>query len=232
MRWFWLDRFTEFVSGSHATAVKCVSLSEDYLQDHLPDYPIMPNSLVAEGMAQCGGLLVSEVYQFSELVVLAKFARCSVRRRSPAGRHDSLPGRHRTSQGFRRVGRRHGRHRRPPVFRGRYLFRPLRSRIHRANEGPRPVRPGRPPLVALRRRRVRHRYSPRRHPPPRRRLPPLFPDQYRVNLPRRHGEHREKNSIVKCKSKNDKLPMSHFAFFNLQFLLRALRVSVVNPCLD
>ena len=23
MRWFWLDRFTEFVSGSHATAVKC-----------------------------------------------------------------------------------------------------------------------------------------------------------------------------------------------------------------
>ena len=78
MRWFWLDRFTEFVSGSHATAVKCVSLSEDHLRDHLPDYPIMPNSLVAEGMAQCGGLLVSEVYQFSELVVLAKFARFSV----------------------------------------------------------------------------------------------------------------------------------------------------------
>src|SRR4051812_15323000 len=77
MRWFWLDRFTEFVSGSHATAVKCVSLSEDHLLEHLPYYPIMPNSLVAEGMAQCGGLLVSEVYKFSELVVLAKFSRCS-----------------------------------------------------------------------------------------------------------------------------------------------------------
>jgi 3-hydroxyacyl-[acyl-carrier-protein] dehydratase len=76
MRWFWLDRFTEFVSGSHATAVKCVSLSEDYLHDHWPYYPLMPNSLVAEGMAQCGGLLVSEVYRFHELVVLAKFARC------------------------------------------------------------------------------------------------------------------------------------------------------------
>lgn len=78
MRWFWLDRFTEFVAGSHATAVKCVSLSEDHLQDHWPDFPIMPNSLVAEGMAQCGGLLVSEIYQFSELVVLAKFAKFSV----------------------------------------------------------------------------------------------------------------------------------------------------------
>ena len=77
MRWFWLDRFTEFVSGSHATAVKCVSLSEDYLHDHWPYYPLMPNSLVAEGMAQCSGLLVSEVYRFRELVVLAKFARCT-----------------------------------------------------------------------------------------------------------------------------------------------------------
>lgn len=76
MRWFWLDRFTEFVSGSHASAVKCVSLSEDHLHDHWPHYPLMPNTLVAEGMAQCGGLLVSEVYKFSELVVLAKFGRC------------------------------------------------------------------------------------------------------------------------------------------------------------
>ena len=52
MRWFWLDRFTEFVSGSQATAVKGVSLSEDHLHDHWPSYPVMPNSLVAEGMAQ------------------------------------------------------------------------------------------------------------------------------------------------------------------------------------
>lgn len=77
MRWFWLDRFTEFVSGSHATALKCVSLSEDHLREHFPGYPLMPNTLVAEGMAQCGGLLVSEIYQFSELVVLAKFAKCT-----------------------------------------------------------------------------------------------------------------------------------------------------------
>jgi 3-hydroxyacyl-[acyl-carrier-protein] dehydratase len=76
MRWFWLDRFTEFVSESHATAMKCVSLSEDYIHEHWPGYPVMPNSLVAEGMAQTSGLLVSEAYKFSELVVLAKFAHC------------------------------------------------------------------------------------------------------------------------------------------------------------
>jgi 3-hydroxyacyl-[acyl-carrier-protein] dehydratase len=77
MRWFWLDRFTEFVSGTRATGVKAVSLSEEHLHDHWPGYPVMPNSLIAEGMAQTSGLLVSEVYKFSELVVLAKFARCA-----------------------------------------------------------------------------------------------------------------------------------------------------------
>ena len=75
MRWFWIDRFTEFVSGSHAVAVKGVSLSEDHLHDHMVGYPIMPNSLVVEGMAQAGGLLVSEHYGFSELVVLGKLAK-------------------------------------------------------------------------------------------------------------------------------------------------------------
>jgi 3-hydroxyacyl-[acyl-carrier-protein] dehydratase len=77
MRWFWFDRFTEFVSGTRATALKSVTLSEDYLHDHWESFPLMPNTLIAEGMAQTGGLLVSEVYRFSELVVLAKFAKCT-----------------------------------------------------------------------------------------------------------------------------------------------------------
>lgn len=75
MRWFWIDRFTEFVSGSHAVAVKGVTLAEDHLHDHMAGYPIMPNSLVVEGMAQAGGLLVSERYDFGELVVLGKLAK-------------------------------------------------------------------------------------------------------------------------------------------------------------
>ncbi len=75
MRWFWLDRFTQFTAGTQATAVKSVTLSEEHLHDHWPYYPVMPNTLIAEGMAQAGGLLVSEIYRFSELVVLAKFSK-------------------------------------------------------------------------------------------------------------------------------------------------------------
>ena len=75
MRWFWIDRFTEFVCGSHAVAVKSVSLAEEHMHDHMIGYPLMPNSLVTEGIAQAGGLLVSEQYNFAELVVLAKLAK-------------------------------------------------------------------------------------------------------------------------------------------------------------
>lgn len=72
MRWIWIDRFTEFSSGVHATAVKCISMAEDHLHDHFPGYPVMPASLMIEGMAQTGGILLGESLKFSTVVVLAK----------------------------------------------------------------------------------------------------------------------------------------------------------------
>lgn len=75
MRWFWVDRFSEFVGSSHAVGHKGVALSDDFMHDHWDAYPIMPHTLMAEGMAQTGGLLVSELYDFKELVVLAKFSK-------------------------------------------------------------------------------------------------------------------------------------------------------------
>ncbi|MBN2581362.1 MAG: beta-hydroxyacyl-ACP dehydratase [Pirellulales bacterium] len=72
MRWYWIDRFLEFESGRYAKAIKCISLAEEHLHDHFASYPMMPNSLVIEGMAQTGGLLVCEHNQFAEKVILAK----------------------------------------------------------------------------------------------------------------------------------------------------------------
>jgi 3-hydroxyacyl-[acyl-carrier-protein] dehydratase len=75
MRWFWIDRMTEFESGRRATAIKNVSLAEDHIHDHFPGGPYMPNSLVTEGLAQTGGLLVGETTGFEARVVLAKVSR-------------------------------------------------------------------------------------------------------------------------------------------------------------
>ncbi|MFH1746938.1 MAG: 3-hydroxyacyl-ACP dehydratase FabZ family protein [Planctomycetota bacterium] len=75
MRWIWIDRFEEFESGKRAVAVKNVTLAEDHLHDHFPGFPIMPASLMIEGMAQTAGILVGEARQFAEKVILAKVKR-------------------------------------------------------------------------------------------------------------------------------------------------------------
>ena len=75
MRWYWIDRFIEFESGKQAKAIKVISLAEDHMRDHFPSYPVMPKTLMIEGMAQTGGLLVGEHGSFREKVVLAKIAK-------------------------------------------------------------------------------------------------------------------------------------------------------------
>ena len=72
MRWIWIDRFLMFESGKSAQAIKNLSLAEDHFREHFPGYPVMPASLILEGLAQTGGILVGEANQFQEKVVLAK----------------------------------------------------------------------------------------------------------------------------------------------------------------
>ncbi len=72
MRWFWIDRFTEFVSGQHSVAVKCVTLADEVLDDYAPGRPYFPSSMIIEGMAQAGGLMIDQLSGFSGRVVLAK----------------------------------------------------------------------------------------------------------------------------------------------------------------
>ena len=75
MRWIWIDKFLEFRSGQFARAIKNLTLAEEHLHDHFPGYPVMPASLIIEGLAQTGGILVGEAGGFAEKVVLAKIPR-------------------------------------------------------------------------------------------------------------------------------------------------------------
>jgi 3-hydroxyacyl-[acyl-carrier-protein] dehydratase len=72
MRWIWIDKFIEFKSGESAVAVKNVTLAEEHLHDHFPGFPVMPECLIIEGMAQTAGILVGEARKFEEKVILAK----------------------------------------------------------------------------------------------------------------------------------------------------------------
>ena len=91
MRWFWIDRFEEFVSGSHAVAVKSVSLSEDPVDEYSPGRPYFPASLIVEGLAQTGGLLIAQSSDFRSRVVLAAaLSQQQLAYRAPRESRDSL----------------------------------------------------------------------------------------------------------------------------------------------
>ena len=78
MRWIWIDRFEEFSPGVSAVAVKNVSLAEEHLHDHWEDFPVMPVSLMIEGMAQTSGILVGQARDFQEKVILAKISKVEI----------------------------------------------------------------------------------------------------------------------------------------------------------
>jgi len=75
MRWMWIDRVLVLEREHRAVAVKNVSLAEDHLHDHFPQMPVMPVSLMIEGMAQTAGILVGHARDFSEKVILAKIGK-------------------------------------------------------------------------------------------------------------------------------------------------------------
>ena len=72
MRWFWIDRFTKFVAGDSAEAVKSISLSEEAVDEYAPGRTFLPAALIVEGLAQTGGLLLGQISDFKDRVVLAK----------------------------------------------------------------------------------------------------------------------------------------------------------------
>lgn len=80
MRWIWIDKFEKFEVNVCAVAIKNVSLAEEHLHDHFPGFPVMPASLMIEGMAQTAGILVGAARNFQEKVILAKIGRASFSR--------------------------------------------------------------------------------------------------------------------------------------------------------
>jgi len=75
MRYSLIDRITELAPGEQIRAVKNVSLTEEYLQDHFPKFPVLPGVFMLEALTQASAWLVRVTDDFAHSMVTLKEAR-------------------------------------------------------------------------------------------------------------------------------------------------------------
>lgn len=69
MRFTLIDRITDLEPGESITAVKSLTMAEEYLQDHFPLFPVMPGVLMLEALYQASAWLVRETDNFAHSMV-------------------------------------------------------------------------------------------------------------------------------------------------------------------
>lgn len=72
MRFSLVDRILELEKGKSITAVKNLSLAEEYLQDHFPGFAVMPGVLMVESIVQAGAWLMRYTNDFQYSTILLK----------------------------------------------------------------------------------------------------------------------------------------------------------------
>ena len=75
MRFILIDRIVSLQAGRSLTAVKSVSLAEEYLADHFPAFPVLPGVLMLQGLVESASWLVRATEGFAHSMVLLAEAR-------------------------------------------------------------------------------------------------------------------------------------------------------------
>ena len=75
MRFTLVDKIVALEPGRSVTAVKNLSLAEEYLADHFPGVPVMPGVLMLESLVQAGAWLMRYTEDFRYSTILLQEAR-------------------------------------------------------------------------------------------------------------------------------------------------------------
>ena len=72
MRFSQIDRITDIQPGKSITGVRGLYLTEEYLKDHFPRFPVMPGVLMVESLFQASMWLVRVTDDFKNAVVVLR----------------------------------------------------------------------------------------------------------------------------------------------------------------
>lgn len=75
MRFWLLDRICSYEPNTELTATKNVSLTEEYLADHFPAFPVLPGVFMLEAATQAGAWLVRLSEDFAHSVIVLQEAK-------------------------------------------------------------------------------------------------------------------------------------------------------------
>ena len=75
MRFTLLDRVVAIEPGKSITAIKTLTLSEEYLADHFPRFPVMPGVLMLEAMTQAAAWTIRLGEDFAHSIVVLRSAK-------------------------------------------------------------------------------------------------------------------------------------------------------------
>jgi 3-hydroxyacyl-[acyl-carrier-protein] dehydratase len=75
MRFNLVDRIVEVQPGRSLRAVKNLTLGEEYLADHFPDFPVMPGVLMLQALAEAGAWLLRLTDDYRHSVIVLREAK-------------------------------------------------------------------------------------------------------------------------------------------------------------
>jgi 3-hydroxyacyl-[acyl-carrier-protein] dehydratase len=75
MRFWLLDSIRSYEPDRQLTAIKNVALTEEYLADHFPEFPVLPGVFMLEAATQAGAWLLRLSENFAHSMICLKEAR-------------------------------------------------------------------------------------------------------------------------------------------------------------